>query len=709
MPPSNSGLVARFINSFFPPVLIILALVVGAVSLVLTPREEDPQIIVPMADVLISAPGLSPAQVENQISQPLEKLLTQIDGVEDVYSVSMKGAAQVVVRFYVGEQREEALVKLYNKLYSHQDLIPPQVNQWLVKPIEIDDVPMVVAALYSIDVEQTDAATLRRIAEQAANQLQGLDDTNRVSVVGGSPRTIQIELDSAEMASRMTSLDDIVRAFELSNQHAQLGLIHQQGQVFQLESGQFFDDADDVANAVVNVVNGLPVYLKDVATITDGASEPNQHTWFLHGPASEQPLNQQPFPSVFISVAKQQGSNAVWVADDTLAALEQMAAQQFPPEVRYEVIRNYGETANEKVSNLVSSLGVSILTVVVFVGVFLNWRSALVVGIAIPISYGATLAVDLAFGYTINRVTLFALILALGLIVDDPIASIDNMERFLKRKGLDKVKALVDAMMEIKSALLMSTLAIVIVFIPMFFITGMMGPYMAPLAFNVPLSVVFSTLVAFLITPWLAKKILKRETHHIEIPVDQTLLYKGYQKVLRPLIDSKPRSLIFLALVAVAFIGAALLPALRAVPLKLLPYDNKNEFQLVLNMPETSSVVATSNALAEFADYLKTVPEIVSVSGFAGTASPMDFNGMVRHYFMRNQPHQGELRVVIAPKNKRQLQSHEMLVNLRADLEAIAKRHQAVDFFPQHLDANRQPIPGDLELRLRIVEIAKLR
>ncbi|ELR65523.1 Acriflavin resistance protein [Photobacterium marinum] len=675
----SQGIVAKFLNSFFPPILIILALMAGVAALLLTPREEDPQIIVPMADVLIQAPGLSPSQVENQVTQPLEKLLTQIDGVEDVYSTSLKGAAQVIVRFYVGEQREEALIKLYNKIYSNLDLVPPSVTQWAVKPVEIDDVPVVVAALYSTEPELTGSAELRRIAEQAVNQLQALNDTNRVSVVGGNPRVIQISLDAAAMASRMTTVDDIQQAFALTNQHQQLGNIHQQGRVYQLESGQFFRNADDVADTVVNVVNGQPVYLKDIATVTDGPEEAENQTWFSFGPATEQFSQQraEPYPSVFLAVAKQKGSNAVWVADDVVSLLAEMADTQFPPHVKISVIRNYGDTANEKVGNLVSSLGLSILTVVVFVGVFLNWRSAVVVGIAIPISYGAALAMDLAFGYTINRVTLFALILALGLIVDDPIASIDNIERFLKRKGLKKPMAIVMAMSEIRSALLMSTVAIVIVFTPMFFITGMMGPYMAPLAFNVPVSVIFSTAVAFLITPWLAKKILTTATDKGHYRIEGTLLYKAYEKVLTPLLARKRNSVIFLIGVGFAFLAAAMLPTLRVVPLKLLPYDNKNEFQLVLNMPETSSVEQTSNALSDFADYLKSVPEVVSVSGFAGIASPMDFNGMVRHYFMRTMPHQGELRIVLAEKNRRRQQSHELVTRLRADLTAIAQKLDA--------------------------------
>ncbi|MDV7103538.1 efflux RND transporter permease subunit [Vibrio sp. TH_r3] len=671
----SGGFVHKVMNSYFPPILIVLTLAIGVMSLILTPKEEDPQIIVPMADVIIQAPGLSAKQVEKQVTEPIEKLLSQIDGVETVYSTSMHGAAQVIIKFYVGQDREEALVKLYNKLYSNQDNVPTSVTSWIVKPIEIDDVPIVVAALYSESPADLSNYELRRIAQQTTQRLKALDSTNVVEVIGGQSRIIEIELDSSAMASRKTTIDDLKSAFSVSHTKQDAGLIHQSGNAYQLESGQFFTQAKQLEALVVNVVDGKPVFLRDVADISDGPEEAVNDTWFQLSSSNREIT--EPLPAVYISVAKQKGANAVSVAHDVLQELDQLSSRQLPEGVKLSIIRNYGQTADNKVSNLVSSLAISILTVVVFVGLFLNWRSALVVGIAIPISYGAALGMDLAFGYSINRVTLFALILALGLIVDDPIASIDNIERYLKQKSISRTKAIVLAMMEIRSALLMSTVAIVIVFTPMFFITGMMGPYMAPLAFNVPISVIFSTIVAFMITPWLARKLLVRATNEGIYDVKNSLLFKGYQAVLLPLLKSRTRSWLFLGCVAALFIGAALLPALRLVPLKLLPYDNKNEFQLVLNMPEQTNFVETSNVLRDFSNYLVSVPDVVSVSAFAGIASPMDFNGMVRHYYMRNQAHQGELRIVLADKDERRHQSHQLVTRLRSDLERIAQQYNA--------------------------------
>lgn len=667
----RSKLVDISLTSFLAPILILFALVAGASSLWMTPKEEDPQIVVPMADVLVTAPGLSAKQVERQVTRPLENLLYQIQGVEYVYSTSMTGQAQVVVRYKVGQAREDALIRLYNKLDSNIDIIPASVSGWVVKPVEIDDVPILVAAISSRNPQQLAHNELRRLAEEAALQLQALDNANRVSVSGGNPREIMIDLDAIKMTSHSTTLDDIQRALSVSNARQQIGMSHQHSGIIKLQSGAFLHSIEDVKNLVVNVINGVPVYMRDIAQITDGNDLPNAYTWY------QTPEDKTPRPAVFLALAKKQGSNAVSVAQQALDTLNHIAATQWPSGIEVDIIRNYSQTASDKVNNLVSSLGIAILSVVIFVGFFLNWRSALVVGIAIPISYGFALAMDLAFGYTINRVTLFALILALGLIVDDPIASIDNIERYLAKRGLSKGKAISMAMAEIRVALIMSTLAIVIVFLPMFFISGMMGPYMAPLAFNVPVSVIFSTLVAFAVTPWLAKKILRQRPDRDETPIQESTLYKGYSKLLRPLLLSRRKSKRFLLFVALLFAIAASLPVFRAVPLKLLPYDNKNEFQLLLDMPQTASLEQTNNVLQLYAQALNQYPEVSSVSSFAGIASPMDFNGMVRHYFMRAQGHQGELRVTLVDKLNRDLPSHQFVTHIRQQMEQIAKRYNA--------------------------------
>jgi len=672
-----SRLLAKIISSPLPVLLMLAALAAGAVALWLTPREEEPQIIVPLADVMVAAPGLGAEQVERQIATPLENLLYQIDGVEYVYSQSQPGRCVVTVRFYVGQDREDSLVKIYNKVFSNSDRIPAMVASWVVKPVEIDDVPIVVATLWSNDPARSDDHMLRRLAEEVQLKLQAIPQTNRVEISGGRPRHIRVELDPEKLAARRTAPLDVAWAVEVSNKLLPAGAIQQQDRSFIVEAGPFIRSAAELEQLVINVIDGVPVYLSEVATVIDGPAEPEQYTWLGFGPAAGKDPTTAFHPAVSIAVAKQKGANAVWVADDVAAALAELKAELFPPEVDYEIIRDYGRTANEKVNDLVSSLLIAVLTVVVFIGLFLGWRAAVVVGLAVPICYGATLGLDLLTGYTINRVTLFALILALGLLVDDPITGVDNIERYFRMGKYKPRKAVLLAMAEIRGALIMSTLAIILAFAPMFFITGMMGPYMAPMAFNVPVSVIMSTLVAFFITPWLAYKILRPAPPAAEYDVRRTLLYKIYAPMLRPLVSSRLHAWLFLGIVLLAFIGALTLPALRLIPLKLLPYDNKDEFQIVIDLPEGTTLERTEGVTRALGEYLRQVPEVRAFAGFVGTPSPIDFNGMVRQYYLRAGPHQADIRVTLAPRRQRAQQSHAILLRIRRDISAIAARYDA--------------------------------
>ncbi len=673
--PRGGGFIGRVMDSPMPVMLMLLALLSGAVALWLTPREEEPQIVVPIADVIVNAPGLSAQQVERQIAVPLEKLLHQIDGVEYVYSVSRSGSCVVTVRYYVGEDREESLFKIYNKVFSNSDQIPEAVESWVVKPNEVDDVPIVVAALWSDDPETVDDHDLRRLAEEIEQELQSIPATNRVTITGGRPREIRVELDAEALAARRTAALDVAWAIQVSNQHLPAGEIQQRNRSIVIDAGTFLGDAESLRSMVVNVVDGVPVQLRDVARVIDGPSEPENYTWIGFGPADEDAgKRDRVYPAVYISVAKQKGSNAVWVARDVQQRLAELERSVFPPAVHVRIIRDYGETADQKVNDLVSSLGVAVLTVVIFIGVFLGWRPAAVVGLAVPICYGVALGLDLLGGYTINRVTLFALILSLGLLVDDPITGVDNIERFFRMGGRKPRAAIIAAMSEIREALIMSTIAIIIAFSPLFFITGMMGPYMAPMAFNVPLAVIASTVVAFLVTPWMALKILRRTPSDEPYDITKTTTYRIYTRILRPLIANRSRAWIFLAFVALLFFGSAAMPMFRLVPLKLLPYDNKNEFQIVLNMPEGTTLESTESGARRFADYLRTVPEVKDVSAFVGSPSPMDFNGMVRQYYLRAGTHLADLRVTLADRHARTQQSHALLLRLRPDLENIARQ-----------------------------------
>jgi len=461
--------VDRFIlaglRSGAPAFIALIALVAGGIALVLTPREEEPQIVVPVVDLEVQAPGLSARQIERQVTIPVEKLLAQIPGVEHVYSTTRAGQATVTLRFHVGEDREDSLLNTYIKLYSHQDEIPPGVTHWVVRPVEVDDVPIVVFALWSEDEERYDDYDLRRMALEVSTELQALPRTNQVNVVGGRPRKIQLLLDTEALAARKTTPLDVIDAISLSNQLVRTGTVITRDRVELLEAGDFLADIEAIADLPVNVIDGAPVLLREVAEINDGPALPADYTWIEFGNAHERAGTTPPkaLPMVTVAVAKQPGTNAVWVAADVHERLADLRRDLLPPEVHVEVLRDYGETADEKVNNLTTSLGIAILTVVVFIGIFLGPRPALVVGLAVPICYGITLALDLLFGYTINRVTLFALILSLGLLVDDPITGVDNIERSLREKTGNTLDRVLAAMMEIRTALIMSTATIVLV------------------------------------------------------------------------------------------------------------------------------------------------------------------------------------------------------------------------------------------------------
>ena len=671
-------LIARAMNGPLVVLALIISIGAGLVALAITPREEEPQIIVPLADVLVSAPGLSARQVERQVSTPLEKLLSQIDGVEYVYSMSQPGRAVVTVRFYVGEDREDSLVKVFAKLESSRDQVPAVVRSWVVKPLEVDDVPILVAALWSDDPDRVGGYTLRRLAEEMAHRLKAIDSTNRVTVTGGYPRRIRVDLDPQALAARRTAPLEVISAIEAANIQLPAGSVSRYDRSIVVEAGTFIGSAEALGQLVVTMADGAPVYLRDVARVSDGPVEPDSYTWIGFGPASAHKGDQgEEYPAVFLSVAKQKGSNAVSVSEETRAYLERLHQELFPPEVHFQFIRDYGETADQKVDDLVSSLAVAMLTMVLFIAVFLGWRQALVVGLAVPVSYGVTLLLDLLTGYTINRVTLFALILALGLLVDDPITGVDNISRYLRMGGRSARAAVVRAMVEVRSALVLSTLAIILAFAPMFFITGMMGPYMGPMAFNVPVAVTVSTIVTFLLTPWLAYVLLSRLRPEANYDLGRTRLYAFYSALVGPLLASRPRAWAFVAVVGILFFAAVSLPVYRAVPLKLLPFDNKDEFQILVDMPEGTTLERTQSVVQSVGKLLDTVPEVASFSGFAGVPSPMDFNGLVRHYYLREAPHLGELRVTLAGQRERTHQSHEIVLRLRRDLQTLAEREGA--------------------------------
>lgn len=697
-PPLLTRIIETFLRADVAVLLVVLSLALGVAALVLTPREEEPQIIVPLADVLVRAPGLSAQEVEQKVTRRLEKLLYQIDGVEYVYSMSKPGQSIVTVRFFVGEDREDSLVKLYNKIHSNVDNIPPAVTSWVVKPIEVDDVPIVNVSLWSEQPERYGDFELRRLAEELQHDLQAIANTNRVSVIGGRPRQMRVFLDPGRLSSRQMSPFQVAEALRASNVNQRAGNFDQQDREFVVEAGTFVRDGRELANLVVGVAGNRPVYLKDVARVEDGPAEVAGYTWMAFGPAARAPrepkgwgpgattpsadaganLHGQVFPAVHIAVAKRKGSNAVWVAEAVQHRMREFADEGLLPDgVHYRITRDYGETANEKVNNLVASLAVAVVTVIALIGVIIGWRAALVIALAVPVCYSITLFVNLLAGYTINRVTLFALILALGLLVDDPITDVENIVRYFGMRKLKPREATVKAIQEVQPALILSTLAIIASFVPLMFITGMMGPYMAPMAMNVPLTVTVSTLVALFITPWVAmvalRGLAKKKEGEPEYDPTSGILYRISRAVLGPVLRSRAASWGVLGGVAVLLAATMTVPAFRVVPLKMLPYDNKNEFQIVVDMPEGTTLERTDAVTRQLGEYLAGVSEVTDLQMYVGLASPMDFNGMVRHYFLRRDAHLADIRVNLAPKDNRSQQSHAILLRLRDDLTAIAE------------------------------------
>ena len=672
----TAKLISSILSSKLPFIILVLSMLAGLMALNYTPREEEPQIVVPMIDVMVNADGVNAQQVERLVTTPLEKLLSQVPGVEHVYSVTNNSQTVVTLRFHVGENREKALLNTYNKLHSNTNKIPAIVTNWRVKPIEVDDVPIVMLGLWSSDNQAIDDFGLRRLAEEVSTFLQAIESTSEVNIVGGRSREIQVNITPEKMTARSVAIADVLSAINASNSLQLHGNIVLENQSFRLESGDVFRDIETLKNTPIRVINGIAILLKDIAELSDGPAEQSSYTWldFANGHQQQHYSNNNgDHPMVTISVAKQPGSNAVTVAQAVHDRISSLQQSIFPENVHIEVLRDYGETANEKVNNLTTSLAFAVFTVVVFIAVFLGWRSAIVVGLAVPICYGITLSLDLAFGYTINRVTLFALILSLGLLVDDPITGVDNIERYLKNKQGSLKDKIVAAMNEIRVPLLMSTLTIILAFIPLAYITGMMGPYMAPMAFNVPLSVISSTLVAFLVTPWLASKLIKPKsvTELNEESEQSEGFSKFYRRLLTPLLDNRKKGKFVLWMVLLLFIVAAMLPVMRLVPLKLLPFDNKNEIQVIIDMPENSTLEHTASIAKKVSHTVQKLPEIKAIASYIGTSSPIDFNGMVRQHYQRQAPYMADLRVILLDKTAREHQSHAIVLRLREQLSAL--------------------------------------
>ncbi len=698
-----NGIVRVFLHSHLSLILLIVSVAIGGAALLITPREEDPQIVVPLADVFVSAPGLSSEEVERLVTTPLERVLYQIDGVEYVYSMSRPDSAIITVRFYVGQDRERSLVRLFKRIEESKDLVPPGVAGWILKPVEIDDVPIVTLTLRPHDAAPpgVDEYTLRRVAEELGARLAAVPDTSRVSLIGGPSREVDVYIDREALAGRALSMLDVQRALQASNMATPSGTLEHDDAAFVVRAGSVVRNGGEVGSLVVGVSDGRPVFLHDVASIIDGPAERTsyvRHSWgrgagfqaenhgagTLLGPGLSS-TSPGPVPGVTIAIAKKKGSNAVAVAEDVISEAQRLRASVVPGDIDLVVTRNSGQTANAKVSELVEGLWVAILIVVALLTIGLGWRESLVVAVAVPVVFGLTLAVNMLAGYTINRVTLFALILSLGLLVDDPIVDVENIARHfgLRRRATRAIT--LEAISEIRPPLISATLAVIASFLPLFFITGMMGPYMRPMALNVPVTMVMSMVVAFTITPWLAFHLLKRRNwsagdhaHADEFHAARSSAqYRVLAWLLRPLLTSRLKAWVFLGLVVLLTAAAAMLAAFRQVPLKMLPFDNKSEIALLITADEGTSLERTDAIVRDLEAALAGIPEVTDYTSYVGVPAPVDFNGLVRHTYLRSLQNQGEIRVNMVGKKSRRDASHTLALRERDRLTAIAAGHGA--------------------------------
>ena len=675
------GTVRHFLKSSLSVMLIVASLILGVAAILITPREEEPQIVVPMADIYVSVPGSSPEEVEQLAAVPLERLLWQIDGVEYVYSMSHRDMAIVTVRFYVGEDRENSLVKLRNKIEMNIDKVSPVIKGWVVKPVEIDDVPIVTLALYSARYNDHD---LVRVGEEVLARLSEVKNISGTTITGGRKREVLVTLSPERMSGLGVSLLEVHQALAASDASVTAGSFSQANKEFKVIGNAFLTSAEEASEVVVGVSGDRPVYLRDIADIHDGPEEISSYSKisFSNAYRKAHSLTDAPLslPAVTLALSKKKGTNAVVVSQDILKKIESFKGTVIPDDIHIEVTRNNGETAQEKVNELLESLVFAILSVVVLLVFTLGWREAMVVALSVPISFALALFVNYLFGYTINRVTLFALILSLGLVVDDPIMNVDNIQRNILKGVLNPLEATLFAVREVLTPVVMSTIAIVICFVPLFYITGMMGPYMAPMAINVPLTIFFSMVAALTVVPWLAFLLLKNresgrksDEKEMEEAMQRTFIARFYRKFLGFFLASSRRRKGLAVAIVLMLVVSCLLALVGLVPLKLLPFDNKNEFQLVIDMPEGSTLEQTEHVVTRFEDYLRNVPEVTSMVSYTGVSSPMDFNGMVRHYYLRGQGNLADIRVNLLHKSKRDMQSHAIVLRLRADLEAIAR------------------------------------
>ncbi|PCH53582.1 MAG: multidrug transporter AcrB [Flavobacteriaceae bacterium] len=672
-----SGKIANiFINSKLTILLMVALMGIGIYSSFLIPREEEPQIIVPMADIFVGYPGASPTEIENRVVKPLEKIISNIKGVQHVHSIAMNGKSMMIVQFYVGENTEDSYVKLYDELMRHQGMFPPGVTQPLIKTRSIDDVPVLGLTFWS---ENYDDFQIRQIAEEVVSEIEKVKDVSITKVIGGRNRQLKVVLDKDKMAENGVDALGIMQLIQANNSSSQSGSFLSGDQEYLITTGKFLTSAEDVNNLVIGVYKNRPVYLKQVAEIQDGPSAPANYVSFGYGKGNEKfAKNPEEYSAVTLSVAKVKGADAMKISEKILNKVAQLKLNLIPSDVHVSVTRNYGETASHKVGELLLHLGIAILAVTILVMLAMGWRGGLVVFFSVPLTFALTLFSYYLLGYTLNRITLFALVFVVGIVVDDSIIIAENMHRHFKMKRLPFKQAAIYAINEVGNPTILATFTVIAAILPMAFVSGMMGPYMSPMPIGASIAMILSLFVALTVTPYLGYHLLQEkeeQKHKEEGELKTSWVYKLYKKTEKPLLDSSKKRWVMLGITGVLLIISLLMFFTKTVAVKMLPFDNKNEFQVVIDMPEGTTLERTAVVTKEIAQYLSTVPEVVNYQNYIGTSSPITFNGLVRHYDVRAGSNMADIQVNLLPKGERDLQSHDIAKIVRKEIQKISKKY----------------------------------
>ncbi|MCK0109465.1 efflux RND transporter permease subunit [Flavobacteriaceae bacterium S0825] len=676
-----AGKIAKsFIGSKLTVLLMIVFMVIGVYSSFLIPREEEPQIDVPIADIFVGYPGASPTEVESRVIKPLEKLISNIKGVEYVYSTSMKEQGMVIVQFYVGEDIERSFVKLYNEINKHMDQMPQGVTFPLVKTRAIDDVPMLGLTLWS---ENYDDFQLNQMAQELTSEIEKINDVAVTHKIGGRDRQLRVVLDKDKLAASGLDFLSVSEMIKANNQQLSSGKFNKSDTEFLVTTGKFLETVTDVENLVVGVQQNQPIYLKQIATIVDGPEIPNKYVSLGFGAASQKAETyKSEYPAVTISVAKRKGADAMKISDVILDKVEHLKKTLIPDDVHVEVTRNYGETASQKVSELLMHLIGAIIAVTLVVMLAMGWRGGLVVFLSVPITFALTLLSYYMLDYTLNRITLFALVFVTGIVVDDSIIIAENMHRHFKMKRLPFKQAALYAINEVGNPTILATFTVIASVLPMAFVSGLMGPYMSPMPIGASIAMLLSLFVALTITPYLGyiflrEKDKKGKVKNAEKPMEETFIFKVYSKFETPLIENKTKRWLFLGITFLLLLGSVSLFFTKSVAVKMLPFDNKNEFQVVIDMPEGTTLERTGVVTKEIAQYLSKRPEVVNYQSYVGTSAPITFNGLVRHYDLRGGSNMADIQVNLTDKHDRSAQSHDIAKSMRDDIQNIGEKFNA--------------------------------